>query len=283
MPRKKRPNQESREDSGPRKNRSSRKDIRESRNSRENREELLYGKHAVHALQDLPERLRHLYVQEEKREREKELLAAAAEYGIPCSFLSSREMYDLLGDVKHQGVAASMLPVPTVSFDEWAAARESSDEPALVVVLDHIQDPQNMGAIIRTAEVAGALGVLFPERRGALPTEAVVRASAGAALRVPLLRVVNLPRALQDLQNLGFWTVGMEPSSSNLLWEGATLPPRLALVLGSEGKGLSRLVGERCDELAALPMLGSTGSLNVSAAAAVGIFEWVRGFRQKTS
>ncbi len=246
-----------------------------------NQEDLLYGKHAIHALQELPERIQHLYLQEEKQEQEKELLALAAERGIPCSVLSRQEMFQLLGDAKHQGMAAAMLPVPTVPFDEWAGSQESSAEPALVVVLDHLQDPQNMGAVIRTAEVAGAQGVLFPERRGVSPTEAVVRASAGAALRVPLLQCVNLPRALQDLQNLGFWTVGMDPASSNLIWEGTSFPPRLALVLGSEGKGLSRLVAERCDELAALPMLGSTGSLNVSAAAAVGIFEWVREMRRK--
>lgn len=252
---------------------------RKKRPNSESQEELLYGKHAVHALQELPERIKSLYLQQEKREREKDLLQVAARHNIPCSFLSRQEMYDLLGDAKHQGMAAAMLPVPTVPFDEWVGARKNDGDSALVVVLDHIQDPQNMGAIVRTAEVAGALGVLFPERRGASPTEAVVRASAGAALRVPLLQCVNLPRALQDLQNLGFWTVGMEPSSENFLWRGATLPHRLALVLGSEGKGLSRLVAERCDELVALPMLGATGSLNVSAAAAVGIFEWVRGLQ----
>ena len=173
----------------------------------------------------------------------------ASRHNVPCTLLSRQEMYELLGDVKHQGMAASMLPVPTIAFDHWAGTQKNSGAPALVLVLDHIQDPQNMGAIIRTAEVAGAEGVLFPERRGALPTEAV----------------------------------GLEPSSENLLWRETLFPPRLALVLGSEGKGLSRLIRERCDELVALPMRGATGSLNVSAAAAVGIFEWVRGLQQNNA
>ncbi|HPQ37271.1 MAG TPA: 23S rRNA (guanosine(2251)-2'-O)-methyltransferase RlmB [Synergistaceae bacterium] len=256
---------------------------RHNPNDKEVREDLLYGKHAIHALQELPERIKRLYLQEEKKEREKELLEVASRHNVPCTLLSRQEMYELLGDVKHQGMAASMLPVPTIAFDHWAGTQKNSGAPALVLVLDHIQDPQNMGAIIRTAEVAGAEGVLFPERRGALPTEAVVRASAGAALRVPLLRGVNLSRALQDLQDLGFWIVGLEPSSENLLWRETLFPPRLALVLGSEGKGLSRLIRERCDELIALPMRGATGSLNVSAAAAVGIFEWVRGLQQNNA
>ncbi len=241
--------------------------------------ELLYGKHAVRALKDLSERVCHLYLQADKESREKSLVDFAKAHGISCTILDKEGMARLLKENaqgKHQGMAALMKPVPTIDLDEWARIFENSSEPALVLVLDHLQDPQNMGAIIRTAEVAGAQGVFFPRKRGVLPTEAVVRASAGAALRVPLVSVVNVSRAVQELQKKGFWTVALEPTSERTLWKNTSFPEKLALVLGSEGKGLSRLVKENCDESVALPMKGTTGSLNVSVAAAVGIFEWMR-------
>ena len=132
-----------------------------------------------------------------------------------------------------------------------------------------------MGAIIRSAEVAGADGVIFPDRRSASINGTVLKVSAGAALRLPLISVVNLSRTIDRVKEMGYWSIGLHQEGEHSIWDNA-MPSRLALVLGSEGKGLTRLVRERCDELRSIPMKGTTGSLNVSVAAAIGIFEWLR-------
>jgi len=147
--------------------------------------------------------------------------------------------------------------------------------PILAVILDHVQDPHNLGAVARTAEACGACGVLFPKRRGALPGGTVVKVSAGAALRIPMVGVNNVSQAVKRLQEAGLWTIGLDNRAGRSLWS-EPLPARTAVIVGAEGEGLSRLVAETCDEIVKIPLSGETGSLNASVACAVGLFEWAR-------
>ena len=150
-----------------------------------------------------------------------------------------------------------------------------AEAPALIVVLDHVEDPHNLGAIVRSAEAAGAAAAVYSRRRSALPGGTVVKTSAGASLRLPMIPVVNVVRTLEQLQAAGFWIVGLEGRAEVSLWEDE-VPARLALVVGAEGEGLSRLVSESCDQLLRVPIQGGVGSLNASVAAALGMFEWRR-------
>ncbi len=147
--------------------------------------------------------------------------------------------------------------------------------PTMVAVLDGIQDPQNLGAILRTAEAAGAVGLCHAARRAAQVTPAVVRASAGASEHLPVYRVTNIARTLERLKALGYWVVGLETGSATG-WDRVDYPSAVALVVGSEDKGLRRLVTDCCDHLVSLPMRGRVQSLNASAAFAATIYEVVR-------
>lgn len=183
--------------------------------------------------------------------------------------------------VNHQGVACRMAEVDTLELDPFLKSLPK-EGPVLVVVLDHIEDPHNLGAIVRSAEAAGAAGVVFGKRRSALPGGTVVKVSAGAALRVPLIGVVNISRAVKDIKEFGLWTVGLEneAGAGDSLWNKDKMPARSAIIVGGEGEGMSRLVAESCDDLAYIPMSGKTGSLNASVACAMAMFEWSRNNRE---
>ena len=178
---------------------------------------------------------------------------------------------------RHQGVACRITETKPVELEPFLRALPK-DKPALIVVLDHIEDPHNMGAIVRSAEAAGAAAVTYSRRRSALPGGTVVKTSAGAALRLPMIPVVNIVRTIEQLQALDFWIVGLEGRAEASLWGKDALPARLALVVGAEGEGLSRLVSQTCDQLLRIPIQGGVGSLNASVAAALGMFEWRRAW-----
>jgi 23S rRNA (guanosine2251-2'-O)-methyltransferase len=154
-------------------------------------------------------------------------------------------------------------------------------EPPLLLVLDGVEDPQNLGAILRSADGAGAHGVVLPERRAAGVTAAAARASAGAADHIPVARVVNLPRALDALKEAGLWVYGLDPAGKEV-YDRADYARPLALVVGAEGKGLSRLVRERCDLLLCVPLHGHVASLNAAVAASLALFA-ARGARTRPS
>jgi 23S rRNA (guanosine2251-2'-O)-methyltransferase len=179
---------------------------------------------------------------------------------------------ELAGGVVHQGVAVRIDPPRKLSEADLEADFWPDD--ALVVVLDGVTDPQNLGAVARTAEAGGAAALVLRSRRGVGATTAAIRASAGALLHVPVAEVPNIPRAVRRLQGAGFWAVGLHAGSGRSLLQGDPPPGRLALVLGAEGEGLSRLVRERCDELVEIPMRGRVASLNVSVAAGVAVFAY---------
>lgn len=175
----------------------------------------------------------------------------------------------------HQGVAAKTDPYPYVPFEEMVEEVEA-DENALVVVLDHLEDPQNVGSILRSACAAGATGVVIPEDRGAGVTPAVVRASAGASEYLKVARVVNVVRAMKRLQEAGTWFTGLDWGKDARAYTDVDFKGRTGLVVGAEGAGVSRLVRETCDFVAVLPMVGRIESLNAGVAAAICLYEVLR-------
>lgn len=175
----------------------------------------------------------------------------------------------------HQGVIAFVSGCAYKTLADILNFAEGTGRPPLVVVCDHLEDPYNLGAVIRSAEVAGAHGVIIPNRRGAGLTPTAVKASAGAALHLPVVRCANVVSAIKELKDAGLWVYGADADGDTQLY-GADFKGPSAIVMGSEGSGLSRLVRENCDFIVSIPMLGKINSLNVSAAAAVILFETVR-------
>ena len=175
----------------------------------------------------------------------------------------------------HQGVIALAAVREYVSVESILQAARDKDEAPLLVVCDEISDPHNLGAIIRTAECAGAHGVVIPKRRSAGLTAVVAKTSAGAVSHVPVARVANLPSLLKQLKKQGLWVFGAAAGAPTSLYE-ADLKGPAAIVIGSEGDGMSRLVAETCDVLVSIPMKGQLNSLNASAAAAILLYEALR-------
>jgi 23S rRNA (guanosine2251-2'-O)-methyltransferase len=168
--------------------------------------------------------------------------------------------------------------VDAYQYASWSDVRQSvrSQPEPLIVAVDHIEDPQNIGAIVRNAEGAGALAVLIPERRSASITPAARRAAAGAASHIKIASVSNLVRALDELKADGCWVTGLSLEAEAIPLRDADLSGKRVFVVGSEAKGLHRLVAEHCDALVRIPLLGKVGSLNAASAAAVVLFEAVR-------
>ena len=175
----------------------------------------------------------------------------------------------------HQGVAIKTTGYPYVGFEEIVASAED-DANAIVLMLDHLEDPQNVGSILRTACAVGVTGVVIPEDRGVGVTPAAVRASAGAAEHLKVAHVVNLPRAMKALQEKGVWFTGLDWGKDARPYTAVDFKGRVGLVVGAEGNGLSRLVRETCDFIAELPMPGGFDSLNAGVAAGIALYEILR-------
>jgi len=174
----------------------------------------------------------------------------------------------------HQGVLAEAKPYKYATLDDLLGRAEGK-ESALIIALDHVTDPGNLGAIVRTAEVVGAEGVLVANRRAAAVTPAAYKASAGALAHVALAQEANLANSLQRCKDAGFWIAGASEAASQTVWD-SPLSGRIVLVMGSEGDGLARLTAERCDFLVRLPQAGKIGSLNVAQATTALAYEWLR-------
>jgi 23S rRNA (guanosine2251-2'-O)-methyltransferase len=222
-------------------------------------------------------RVTELRVGERKGGRMQELLALASERGVRVRHVPPDALDRDARRGVHQGVVAVVEETGDYSIDELVQAASG---PPLVVVLDGIEDPHNLGAILRTADAAGVDGVVIQSRRSAELGGAVAKASAGAVAHVRIAKVVNIARALDELKQAGVWTVGLSGDAPTPYDEIDFTTPT-AIVLGKEGTGLRRLVRERCDYLAAIPMGGHVDSLNVSVAAGVTLFEAVRQRRTK--
>jgi len=201
-----------------------------------------------------------------------EAIRRATQLGIPLRFEMRETLDRLAGGVPHQGIIAIVSSKPLLSLE---SVLESARSPALLVVLDGVEDPRNLGAILRTAEAAGADGVVLPDRHSAGLSETVARASAGALEHVRVARVGNLVQALETLKARGLWVVGFDAAGSER-WDTVDLKHPVALVLGGEGRGMRRLVREHCDHRVSIPHFGHVSSLNVSVAAGIALYEAVR-------
>jgi 23S rRNA (guanosine2251-2'-O)-methyltransferase len=207
--------------------------------------------------------------------RIEELVRLARQHGVPVRFEERIQLDRSAGTREHQGVIALVAASPSASFEDLLKPRDQSAAPGLLVLLDGVEDPQNLGAIVRTSLAAGAQGVVIPERRAAGLTDSVARASAGALAHLPVARVKNLSRAMEEMKEAGYWLVGLDEHAEKLHTEVDFKIP-VGIVLGGEGKGLHALVRERCDFLVSIPTTGPVRALNVSVAAGIVLFETVR-------
>jgi 23S rRNA (guanosine2251-2'-O)-methyltransferase len=205
--------------------------------------------------------------------RLEDLLHLAAVGGVRATRVEARALDELAGGAEHQGVVADVRALPDYSVAEILAS--SRGTAPLLVVLDGVEDPHNLGAILRSADAAGADGVIRQARHAAPLGAAAAKASAGALAHVRIATVVNIARALGELRDAGVWTVGLAGDAA-VSYDQVDLTLPTAIVLGAEGSGLRRLVRERCDVTASIPMGGHVASLNVSVAAGVVLFEAVR-------
>lgn len=251
----------------------------ERRPPRVDLDDVVYGVHAVNEALAAGEPLRRLHVGDERKSDPalRNLLERARAAEIPIRF-ESRAFFANFPYKAHQSVVAYGAPFDYVSLDEALALPRRG--PALFVVLDHVTDPHNVGAIIRTTEAAGGTALILPERRAAGVNATVRKAAAGATAHLPIARVSNVAQALRTLKKAGVWIVGAVLGSGAQAYTAIDFRHDRAIVIGAEGTGVSALAQRECDELAAIPMLGRTASLNASVAAAILLYEAVR---QRTS
>jgi len=231
----------------------------------------LFGLHAVTAaLLNENRQIERLVVTSAGHER----LPEAALEAIRPEFLGREDLDALLppGAV-HQGAAVLCAPLPAPALEDIL---QNSADPSVIVVLDQVTDPQNVGAIMRSAAAFGASALVMQDRHAPPITGALAKAASGAVETLPLVRVTNLARALDDLKAAQFWCIGLDGESDTTL-SGLKADGRVALVMGAEDTGLRRLTAENCDALARLPTTDGFGTLNVSAAAAAALYEWARG------
>ncbi len=232
----------------------------------------IQGFHAVReALKAAPRRIRKIVLAEGKADpRAREIADLARTHGIPV-YREPRERLGRFGG-QHQGVVAELTGFEWRDLDSLLA---EAPKPEFFLALDQIEDPRNLGAVLRTADGAGVHGILVPERRTAPPSEAAASASAGALFHAPMARVTNLSDALTLLKERGLWVVGLSPEARNP-WFSFDFKSPVARVVGSEGKGLRPRVASHCDALVSLPQRGKVQSLNVSVAAGIVLYEVVR-------
>ncbi|HEY7725304.1 MAG TPA: 23S rRNA (guanosine(2251)-2'-O)-methyltransferase RlmB [Anaeromyxobacteraceae bacterium] len=210
-----------------------------------------------------------------ERARLGEIARLARERGAKVREAPRQKLDRLAGTDHHQGVVAVVADYRYRDLDELLAAARDRGEPPLLVLLDGIEDPQNLGAIVRSAHALGAHGVVVPRDRAAGVTAAAARASAGAVEHCPVARVTNLAQVLEELKERGLWSVAADPASDVPMGD-LDLSGPIALVIGGEGRGLRPLVRRRCDHAGRIPMAGGVGSLNAAAAAAICLYEAAR-------
>ena len=208
--------------------------------------------------------------------RIEEIVQLARQRSIPVRFEDRKQLDRLANSKDHQGVVALAAASAAATLEEILTnANQARGQIGLIILLDGIEDPHNLGAIVRTALAAGAYGVVIPERRAVGLTDTVARASAGALAHLPVVKVTNLARAMEDLKEAGYWLVGLDERADKTYTEVNYTSP-VGIVLGSEGQGLHELTRKRCDFVVSLPTTGPVKSLNVSVAAGVVLFEAVR-------
>ncbi|MDF2691028.1 MAG: rlmB [Gammaproteobacteria bacterium] len=241
------------------------------------KQETIYGLHSVNAkLSNDSKSVHELYVLEgRKDQRIQQILNAAKQAGIRVQFCSRQVLDEKVHGENHQGVVALCDPSEVYTEADIPRLLESSKKPVLILALDGVEDPHNLGACIRSADAAGVSFIIVPKDRSSPLTAVARKVASGGAENVPFIAVTNLARTLQFLQEQGCWSVGLAGEADQSIYEVDLKGPSV-LVLGAEGEGLRRLTKEHCDYLAYIPMNGSVSSLNVSVATGVALFEAVR-------
>jgi 23S rRNA (guanosine2251-2'-O)-methyltransferase len=239
-------------------------------------EDRVEGRNAVAELLASGRRIIRLFVLEGARPGDDlaKLADEARAAGVRVEPASRKDLDRISERGAHQGVVAVVEPFRYTGLDDMLA-RAAGKTSSLLIVLDHVTDPGNLGAVVRTAEVVGADGVVFPKDRAAAMTASALKAAAGAAEHVPICRATNVAQVLERCKQEGYWVAGASEKAETLAWDAA-LDGRIVLVMGGEGSGLARLTERACDLLVRLPVSGHVSSLNVSAATAVLAYEWLR-------
>lgn len=238
--------------------------------------ELIIGRNAVLEALRAKREMNKIWISKSARGSQiKEILDLAKRSGALVQFVPKQRLDALAATTNHQGVAASVAAYEYAALDDLFDVAESRNEPPFFLLLDEIEDPHNLGSILRTADCTGVHGVIIPRRRSVGLTQAVAKASTGAIEYVPVVRVNNLAQTMEQLKKQGIWFIGTDAKGDQDFREADyTLP--ICIVIGSEGKGISQLVREKCDFLVKLPMRGKVTSLNASVAAALFMYEAMR-------
>jgi 23S rRNA (guanosine2251-2'-O)-methyltransferase len=243
--------------------------------------EKIKGFHALQVvLKTAPERVVHVFLQAGRRDQRVEKILALCDKHRIQPQVVEKEKLDALVDGNHQGVVAEVRPGKNYSESDLYQIVENLDTTPLILVLDGITDPHNLGACLRTADAAGVCAVVAPKDNSASLTDTARKVASGAADTVPLVLVTNLARCLKKLQDLGLWITGTAGEASTVVYDADLRGPRV-IVMGAEGKGMRRLTRECCDELVNIPMQGEVSSLNVSVATGVLLFEVIRQNNQQ--
>ncbi len=236
--------------------------------------ELLVGRNAVtEALRAGRGINRVLLVPGNRKSAEIEDLSRAQ--GVPVEHVKRERIEAMASGMRHQGVLAYAAPVPYATLEDILHRAEEKGEPPFLVLLDELEDPHNLGALLRTADATGAHGILIPKRRAVPLNATVAKTSAGAVEYVPVARIGNIAQTLKALKEKGFWVAGADMDGAQNYWE-ADLTGPLVLVVGSEGHGMSRLTKENCDFIVKMPMVGRINSLNASVAGSILMYESMR-------
>ncbi len=246
------------------------------------KDNVVYGIHSARVLlEKSPERILELYILDTRQDKRiEEIIKLATQLDIHVQKQSKKQLDVLLPETNHQGVILRVKTAASLTENDLETLIEESTQPVLLLVLDNVQDPHNLGACLRTADAVGANAVIIPKDRAVSLTPVVRKIASGAAETVPLIEVSNLARALENLKKANVWLMGTASEATQSLYQTDLRGP-VAIVLGAEGSGLRRLTAETCDVLMSIPMLGTVESLNVSVAAAVCLYEALRQ-RQKT-
>lgn len=241
-----------------------------------NQEELIAGKHPVLEALRSGREINKIWIAEgAQKSMAQPITAEAKKLGIVVQFVDKRKLDSMAAGVAHQGVIAQAAAFAYAEVEDILAAAQAKNETPFILLLDEIEDPHNLGSILRTAECTGVHGVIIPKRRAAGLTATVLKTSAGAAEHVPVARVTNLAQTIDRLKEAGVWVAGTDVSAKQDVYKTKFDMP-LAIVIGNESKGMGRLIKEKCDFLVKLPMLGQLNSLNASVAAGVLMYEVVR-------
>jgi len=235
-----------------------------------------FGVNPVQELLDRePDTIDKLFVRENlKSTASYDIVTAASNHRIPVVKVPESKLYDLVGDVNHQGIVAAISEISYQEFEEWLSELNPTSDTA-VLCLDEIEDPHNLGAILRTAAAAGISAVIVPKHRQAPVNATVLKTSAGTAGRIPIIRAVNLNQAILSLKENKFWIAGLDQNADSSIWDQSYDVP-MAFVIGNEGRGMRKKTGEHCDFLLSLPMENDVESLNASVSAALICYEWKR-------